>query len=229
MKGSGKCMYTIKEVRDGGYFDFYGENLFYFEAVTEKLLERIAQIEERQKLLGLRKLCDNVRYRIKSPESMKAKLNKRGFPETRQSAVSNVYDAAGIRIICPYLDDVYIVAKEIARQSDIEVLEIKDYIKRPKKNGYRSYHMIVETSVMYMGETHFVKIEIQIRTMVMNSWASAEHQLRYKKSKTDGESFDMLKKCAEEMHTIDRSMMKIRNMMEKTNAEEACKEAVNRV
>ena len=89
--------------------------------------------------------------------------------------------------------------------------------------------MIVETSVMYMGETHFVKAEIQIRTMVMNSWASAEHQMRYKKSVSDKESCDMLKKCAEEMHTIDRSMMKIRNMMEKTSAEEACKEAVNRI
>lgn len=205
----------IKEASDGGFYDFYGINLFFLEAVTEKLVERIDEIDTRREASGERKLCDNVRYRIKSPDSMKAKLRKRGLPVSAASAMMNVYDAAGIRIICPYIDDVYLIADIISKQSDINVIEVKDYIKNPKQNGYRSYHMIVETSVCYMGETHFVRAEIQIRTMVMNSWASAEHQLKYKKEHGgDVASVEMLRKCAEEMLQIDYAMMKIRKMMQ---------------
>lgn len=206
----------IREAHDGGFYDFYGTELFLLEAVTEKLLERIDEIDSRREAIGERKLCDNVRYRIKSPESMKAKLRKRGFPVNAKSAVDNVYDAAGIRIICPYIDDVYLIADILAKQSDIEVVEVKDYIENPKQNGYRSYHMIVQTPVVYLGETHFVKAEIQIRTMVMNSWASAEHQLKYKKEHGgDVVSVEMLRKCAEEMLAIDYSMLKIRKMMQR--------------
>jgi len=208
----------LKEASDGGYFDYYGINLFFLEAVIEKLIARIDEIDQRREALGERKLCDNVRYRIKSPESMKAKLLKRGFEQSARSAMMNVHDAAGIRIICPYIDDVYMIADVISKQSDIEVVETKDYIAHPKKNGYRSYHMIVETPVMYMGETHFVRAEIQIRTMVMNSWASAEHQMRYKKNRgEDAASEEMLRRCAEEMLEIDYSMMQIRKNLENAN------------
>lgn len=204
----------LKEVTNSLYFDYYRENLFYIEAVLEKLLDRISEIDSRREMSGERRLVDNVRYRIKSPESMQAKLKKRGFATDVETAMKKLYDAAGIRIICPYMDDVYTMAKEIAKCSDIEVIEVKDYIKNPKENGYRSYHMIVETPVVYEGETHYVVAEIQIRTMVMNSWASAEHQLRYKsKNPKDEGHIDMLKRCAEEMLKIDYSMMKIREMM----------------
>lgn len=205
----------IKEATNGEFYDFYGINLFFLEAVTEKLLERIDEIDAHREASGERKLCDNVRYRIKSPESMRAKLRKRGFTVNGASAVKNVYDAAGIRIICQYIDDVYTIADILSKQSDINVIEIKDYIEKPKKNGYRSYHMIVETPVCYMGETHFIKAEIQIRTMVMNSWASAEHQMKYKKEHGgDAASVEMLRKCAEEMLEMDYSMMKIRKILE---------------
>ena len=207
----------LKEVKDSIYFDYYKENLFYIEEVIEKLTERIHEIDERREARGKRKLCDNVRYRIKSPESMKEKLERRGFATDATSAMKNVYDAAGIRIMCPYMDDVYIMARELSRCSDIRVLEIKDYIRNPKENGYRSYHMIVETPVLYNGETRHVVAEVQIRTIVMNSWAVAEHQLKYKKDVTDEESVALLKRCADEMLKIDYSMMKIRNMMEKTS------------
>lgn len=208
----------LKEVTESLYFDYYREDLFYIEAVIEKLLDRIKDIDARREERGERRLCDNVRYRIKSPESMKKKLEKRGFETDASSAVKNLYDAAGIRIICPYIDDVYIMAREIARCSDIEVIKVKDYIKNPKENGYRSYHMIVKTPVLHQGETRFFVAEIQIRTMVMNSWAACEHQLRYKKDVTDSESVALLKRCADEMLKIDYSMMKIRGMME-----ESCK------
>lgn len=209
----------IKEASDGGFYDFYGINLFFLEAVTEKLVERIGEIDARREASGERKLCDNIRYRIKSPDSMKAKLRKRGLPVSAASAMMNVYDAAGIRIICPYIDDVYLIADIISKQSDMNVIEVKDYIKNPKQNGYRSYHMILETPIRYMGETHFVKAEIQIRTMVMNSWASAEHQLKYKKEHgADVASVEMLRKCAEEMLQIDYAMMKIRKTMQPEDA-----------
>lgn len=204
----------LKEIANSVFYDYYKENIFYIEAVIEVLTGRIKEIDLRRSERGERKLCDNVRYRIKSPDSMKAKLKKRGFSDDVNSAMNNVFDAAGIRIICPYVDDVYIMAHEIEKCSDIKIIEVKDYIRNPKKNGYRSYHMIVETGVLHKGETHFVKAEIQIRTMVMNSWAVAEHQLRYKKETTDEESVALLKRCADEMLKIDYSMMKIRDMME---------------
>ncbi len=206
----------LKEATNAVYYDFYGERLLHLEAVIEKMLERIGDIEKKRESQGLRKLSDNVRYRIKSPESMKNKLKKRGFPISCESAMVNVNDAAGIRIICPYIDDVYLMAKSIASHSDITLCEVKDYIKNPKENGYRSYHMIIETPIFHNGQTQFVKCEIQIRSMVMNSWASAEHQLRYKNSSlSDEKQIELLKKCAEEMLKIDYSMMKIRDMMTK--------------
>lgn len=204
----------LKESTNSVYFDFYGEKLFYMEAVIEKLLERINEIDKRREERGERRLCDNVRWRIKSPESMREKLKRRNLPVSAESAMVNLYDGAGIRIICPYIDDVYIMANEIGKHSDVEVCFVKDYIKNPKENGYRSYHMIVETPVVVNGETHYVKAEIQIRTMVMNSWASAEHQLRYKNKKNDDEKqVELLKKCADEMLSIDYSMLRIRETL----------------
>lgn len=209
----------LKEVTESVYFDYYRENLFYIEAVIEKLLDRINEIDRRREERGERRLCDNVRYRIKSPESMMAKLERRGFATDASSAMENLCDAAGIRIMCLYMDDVYVMAECIARCSDIEVVEIKDYIRNPKENGYRSYHMIVKTPVFCQGETRYMIAEVQIRTIVMNSWAVAEHQLKYKKDVTNKESVALLKRCADEMLKIDYSMMKIRNMILMQNAE----------
>ena len=209
----------LKEVIDSLFFDYYGEHLFCIEAVIEKLLERIAEIDSRREERHEGKLCDNVRYRIKTPESTKAKLKKRGFPTHVQSARENLYDIAGIRIICPYMDDVYKMAQEIASCSDIEVVEIKDYIKNPKKNGYRRYHMIVKTPIIHAGETRYAVCEIQLRTMVMNSWAACEHQLKYKSDNIhDEKHIELLKKCADEMLKIDCSMMKIRDLILVQNA-----------
>lgn len=204
----------LKEVADSLYFDYYKDKIFQLEAVIEKLLERINDIEKKREANGERRLSDNVRYRIKSPESMIRKLEKRGLDTCVESAMDNVCDGAGIRILCPYIDDVYTMAKEISSCSDIIVKEVKDYIKNPKENGYRSYHMILKTPVLLDGVTHYATCEIQIRTMVMNSWASAEHQLRYKsKDAHDEKHIEMLKKCADEMLKIDYSMMRIRDMM----------------
>lgn len=204
----------LKEAINSTYFDYYKDSLFCLEAGIEKMVARIEEIDARREMRGQRKLSDNVRYRIKSPESMEEKLKKRGLPTGGESAVTNVCDAAGIRVICPYVDDVYQMAREIEKCSDITIKEVKDYIRNPKPNGYRSYHMIIETAVVFKGKTHFVTVEIQIRTMVMNSWASAEHQLKYKKNTTDAESCELLKRCADEMLKIDYSMMRIRDMME---------------
>ena len=213
----------LKEVTQSAYFDYYGENLFYIEAVIEKLLDRINEIDARREARGERRLCENVRYRIKSPESMMGKLERRGLETDCVSAMKNLCDAAGIRIICPYMDDVYVMARELSRCSDIEIIEIKDYIRNPKENGYRSYHLIVETGILYKGETRHVIAEIQIRTIVMNSWAVAEHQLKYKKAAKDATSTALLKRCADEMLKIDYSMMKIRDMM--NSDEDTCQKA----
>ncbi len=153
---------------------------------------------------------EHLAYRIKSDKSMREKLEKRGLPVTREAALTQVYDAIGIRIVCAFRDDVYTLRDLITNSDNIRVIEEKDYIKNAKPNGYRSYHMIVET------EGHYV--EIQLRTISMDTWAALEHQIRYKKD-MDGQNLSLitseLKRCADELASTDISMQTIRNMIRK--------------
>lgn len=153
-----------------------------------------------------------IKTRIKSPQSIAEKLKRRGLEISERSMVENLNDVAGVRVICSFIDDIYEIAEMLARQSDIKVLEIKDYIQNPKDNGYRSYHMIIEIPVFFSDKTMDMRVEIQIRTIAMDFWASLEHELKYKKdigwSKEIGEE---LKVCAETINQTDRKMMAIRN------------------
>ena len=153
-----------------------------------------------------------IKTRIKSPQSIAEKLQRRGLEISERSMLENLNDVAGVRVICSFIDDIYEIAEMLARQSDIKVLEVKDYIKNPKDNGYRSYHMIIEIPVFFSDKTMDMRVEIQIRTIAMDFWASLEHELKYKKdidwSKEIGEE---LKICAETINQTDRKMMAIRN------------------
>lgn len=153
-----------------------------------------------------------IKTRIKSPQSIAEKLQRRGLEISERSMLENLNDVAGVRVICSFIDDIYEIAEMLARQSDIKVLQIKDYIKNPKDNGYRSYHMIIEIPVFFSDKTMDMRVEIQIRTIAMDFWASLEHELKYKKdidwSKEIGEE---LKTCAETINQTDRKMMAIRN------------------
>ena len=132
-------------------------------------------------------------------------------PATLESIEENLTDVAGIRIICSFMDDIYKVARMLQQQDDITVITVKDYIAKPKPNGYRSYHMIVEVPVFFSNEKRPMKVEVQIRTIAMDFWANLEHRMRYKKDiEAADEIMDELKECAENIAATDTKMMIIR-------------------
>lgn len=123
-----------------------------------------------------------IKTRLKAIPSIREKMERRGFPLSLASIEENLNDIAGVRVICSFPDDVYALAEALLKQDDIILLETKDYIKNPKPNGYRSLHMIVGIPIFLAHEKRIMKVEIQIRTIAMDFWASLEHQLRYKKA-----------------------------------------------
>ncbi len=153
-----------------------------------------------------------IETRIKTPESIANKLNKRKLPLTCESVRKNLNDVAGVRVICAFLDDIYQVARMLEGQDDVELIKTKDYINRPKKNGYRSLHLIVEIPVFFSDRKERVRVEIQIRTIAMDFWASLEHSVKYKKNVRDAEDIVYeLRACADVINRTDIHMQSIRD------------------
>ena len=193
---------------------FYKESIIKLEAVITEITARLDVIRKYRKINNDRDPIEYIKSRIKSEDSMKEKLKRKGLDVNLENALSKIYDAAGIRIICTFVDDVYDVAEMIKKYDDIEVIKEKDYIKNPKQNGYRSYHLVISVPLNIAGEIHKVYLEIQIRTIAMDFWSSLEHQMKYKKNIQDQEMIVAeLKRCAEEIATTDINMMAIRNMI----------------
>ena len=167
----------------------------------------------------------NVRYqrnpissitsRLKSSTSIMEKLARLNVPFSVDNVNEHLHDVAGIRVICSYVDDIYRLAHALAKQDDITVLNFKDYIKNPKPNGYRSYHMIVSVPVFFSDQTRDMKVEVQIRTIAMDFWASLEHQMKYKQEiPAQDEIIDELRACAEVICETDEKMLAIRRKIE---------------
>ena len=153
----------------------------------------------------------SIESRIKKPVSILEKLQRKNMEVSIYNIEHNLYDIAGIRIICCFPKDIYTLAEKICEQDDIRLIERKDYIKNLKPNGYRSLHLILEVPVFFMNEKKPMKVEVQMRTIAMDFWASIEHKLYYKK-KTDGfpdSVSEDLGICAEQFHTIDMKMQEI--------------------
>ena len=142
---------------------------------------------------------ESISCRLKSPKSIIEKLERKGFELSVKSIEENLNDVAGIRVICSFPDDIYILSKRLCSQDDIRVIEIKDYIKNPKPNGYRSLHLILEIPIFLLTEKKYMRVEVQFRTIAMDFWASLEHKVRYKKEigGAEKEISDELKSCAE--------------------------------
>ena len=158
---------------------------------------------------------EHIKSRLKTPESIVKKLKRGGHEVTIPNMIEHLSDIAGIRIICSFSPDIYRIAEMIARQSDVTVLVVKDYIKNPKPNGYKSYHMVVTIPIYLSDGPVDTKVEIQIRTIAMDFWASVDHKLRYKKNVTNEEEImEKLRICADSITAIDEEMQKIRNMIE---------------
>lgn len=156
-----------------------------------------------------------IKSRIKKPLSIVNKLQKLDKEISVESIMGSLNDVAGIRVISSFIDDVYKIADMLVKQDDIVLIEAKDYIKNPKPNGYRSYHLIIEVPVFFSEEKQWVRVEIQIRTVAMDFWASLEHQVKYKKGLEDTKEIELeLKQCADTIANTDLQMMNIRNRLE---------------
>lgn len=156
-------------------------------------------------------LIDHVKSRLKSPKSIIKKMKKKKYNLNYKELIEKINDIAGIRIICPFQENVYIVRELLMQNPKIQVIEEKDYIHKPKKSGYASLHLIVEVPVETdMGKV-YVKAEIQIRTMAMDFWASLEHELKYKNSNVTKQTSKKLLKAAKVMKKLDYEMSVLAN------------------
>jgi len=164
---------------------------------------------------------EHIKTRIKSPESIVKKLKRNGYETSIENMVKHVNDIAGVRLICSFTSDIYRLAEMIGNQSDLKVLSIKDYIKHPKESGYKSYHMLVAVPIFLSDSVVETKVEIQIRTIAMDFWASLEHKIYYKfEGNAPAYISEDLKECADMVAALDDRMLTlniaIQECLEKT-------------
>lgn len=163
----------------------------------------------------------HMESRLKSLKSIVGKLQRKGLPLTLASAQKELYDIAGVRVICNYIDDIYDLANMLCNQGDVAVLRRRDYIQEPKPNGYRSLHLTVRIPVFLSTGSVGVPVEIQIRTIAMDFWASLDHKLKYKKDVEEPERIAaQLKECADIISSVDERMQQIRDQIEMGKKEE---------
>lgn len=159
---------------------------------------------------------ESIKTRIKSPDSIREKLVRKNLPFNFQS-MEEIHDIAGIRVICSFVDDIYMLADCLLQQDDIRLIDRKDYIANPKENGYRSLHLIVEIPIFLQNEKRLMKVEVQLRTIAMEFWANLEHKLRYKKNLPENVAqltARELSECAEASALLDLKMQKVRDIIE---------------
>ena len=179
-----------------------------YDSAVKQLSLKFSILNNEFNVLYARNPIHHIEGRVKSQDSIVAKLLKKGLPVTIESARNNVNDIAGVRVVCSYIDDVYRVAEMLARQTDVEIVKKQDYIQSPNYNGYRSLHMDIRVPVYLSDRTEYVVAEIQIRTIAMEFWASLEHDIRYKadKSKLPAGINEEMYACADKIAEIDRQM-----------------------
>lgn len=154
---------------------------------------------------------ESIKSRIKEPPSILDKLIRNKLPLSIESLEENLSDVAGVRVICSFIEDIYMLAGCLLKQDDVTLIKYKDYIKNPKENGYRSLHLIVEVPIFLAHKKKMMKVEIQLRTIAMDFWASLEHKLKYKKNRPDSALLTReLKECADMSAQLDERMEQIR-------------------
>ena len=192
----------------------YGEHEKELHRVMEDMIRRIDAL--RSMLTAERGMdpIEHVEGRVKSDESMRAKCRRLELPETAENALGEIFDAIGIRIVCAFINDIYVIRDHIASFDGISIIREKDYVKNAKDNGYRSYHMILKTEDGY-------HVEIQLRTISMDTWAALEHHMRYKKVLPGNRELigRELKRCADELASTDVSMQAIRDLIDSSAKE----------
>ncbi|MCR4946763.1 MAG: GTP pyrophosphokinase family protein [Lachnospiraceae bacterium] len=211
---------NINEMFEGGPENFE-TLLFLYNSALKKVHTKIDVLRDEFIHIHNYNPIEYIKDRIKSPNSIKKKLEKHGQDITYYNMVENVNDIAGIRIVCSFFNDIYRIAGMIGRQTDLTVLSIKDYLKNPKPSGYSSYHMLVTVPIFLSQGTVDVKVEIQIRTIAMDFWASLEHKIYYKFEGNAPEYISRdLKECANIVAMLDRKMLELNDAVNATRAGE---------
>lgn len=209
-------IYSNNEIKERlqTYTAPYRELMSYYRCAMMEVSTKFNVLDEELSLQYDRNPIEAIKTRLKSPESIMDKLSRRGLPFSAESIEQNLNDIAGVRVICAYISDIYMLRDALLRQGDIVLLQEKDYIKNPKPNGYRSLHLIVETPIFLHDQKKQMRVEVQFRTMAMDWWASVEHKLRYKKPAAPEEVNSELKECAEISADLDKRLEKLRQRTE---------------
>ena len=186
-----------------------------YQAAIRQVRTRLEILDEEFSIRTRRNPIHSMQHRLKTVPSMMEKLERRGLPVSIPSAVENLTDIAGVRVICSYIQDIYTVADALMGQDDIRVIRTRDYIKDPKPNGYRSLHLVLEVPVYLRAERVNVPVEVQIRTIAMDFWATLEHTLRYKvPGGVSEEVSDELLLTARDIAALDERMQRIHDQVE---------------
>jgi len=194
----------------------FQEAMMMYTCAIREVKTKLEVLNDELSVRNQRNPIEMIKSRVKKPMSIIEKLQRRNLPVSLSSMVENLDDVAGVRVICSFVDDIYDVADMLIRQDDVRVINIKDYIRNPKDNGYRSYHMIIEVPVFFSERKQYMRVEVQIRTIAMDFWASLDHELKYKKIIDDAEEISReMKECADIIAGTDERMLSIRKRIEK--------------
>ena len=195
-----------------GEFNKFRQFMMMYNCAIKEVQTKFEILNDELSTMHNRNPIEMIKSRIKTPESIIEKLYRKEFPMSMESVLENINDVAGIRVICSFIDDIYEVAQMLVNQDDVNLVEVKDYIKNPKENGYRSYHMIIEVPVFFTNRKQYMKVEVQLRTIAMDFWASLEHKMKYKKDILDvDEISNELRLCADIIAKTDLKMQNINN------------------
>lgn len=194
----------------------YEEALAYYRCAVMEVETKFRVLNEQFSLRYDNNPIESIKTRIKSNDSLIRKVRRKNLPMDIDVIMEEITDIAGVRVICSFQEDIYRLADSLIRQDDIRLLQCKDYIKHPKPSGYRSLHLIVEVPIYLENEKRSMKVEVQLRTIAMDFWASLEHKLRYKKEiapEVQERLSSELVACAEQIASLDERMQEIRDRL----------------
>lgn len=189
--------------------------LMQYRCAIREIETKLHVLNEEFSLEHERNPIELIESRVKEPASILEKMKRKGYELSVENIEDKLNDVAGVRVICSFVEDIYYLASMLSAQDDLEVLKVKDYIKNPKKNGYRSLHLIIQIPIFLSSEKKYMRVEVQFRTIAMDFWASLDHKLKYKKDVKNPELIvEELRKCADTISKVDLRMQEIRNMIE---------------
>ncbi|WP_330654632.1 GTP pyrophosphokinase family protein [Intestinibacter bartlettii] len=212
---------VVKALVNNDVMDIIEDNMMPLKKLMAYYNCAIMQVETKFNVLNEefsleydRNPIESIKTRLKSLDSIVKKLTKRNLPITTESIKENLNDVAGVRVICSFTEDIYLLADCLLQQDDVKLIQVKDYIKNPKPNGYRSLHLIIEVPIFLKDEKKNIRVEVQLRTIAMDFWASLDHKLSYKKDIPEDEASILkreLLECAQASSDLDQRMEDIKN------------------